>query len=270
MNSRTSLARSSAPARAGFTLIELLVVVGIIIVLISLLLPTLSRARVMSASATCLNNLRQLGQANLVYANEHGGDMLPARHDSIEWLPPASLRWVNAHFNNPSTDSSKTRYAEAITIFFCPSNNIRPWVPGGFADGTEAGRMRYWWLANPRNASEVATLMPPAFDDSWAARTWIDASPKGNPDGSTRDEYVRNLKDRNLPQIAIATDQSRQFSTTTDWYMIHGTGGDSPKNDPDKRKKNSWKNNLYGDGHVESVRPDAVIHRWGANSPAGW
>lgn len=61
------------PAAAGFTLIELLVVIGIVALLISVLLPTLRRARIQAQQTTCMSNLRQVGQAILMYVNDHQG-----------------------------------------------------------------------------------------------------------------------------------------------------------------------------------------------------
>lgn len=62
--------------KKAFTLIELLVVVAIIALLISILLPSLSRARELAKRAVCASNLRGIGQGEHIYSN-----------DNQEWFP---------------------------------------------------------------------------------------------------------------------------------------------------------------------------------------
>ncbi len=80
--------------RAGFTLVELLVVIGVMAILISLLLPAVSRARQQANCVVCQSNMRQIGMSLLSYADQHDG-----------WLYPSQMGWDSEHVKfDPTTN----------------------------------------------------------------------------------------------------------------------------------------------------------------------
>src|SRR5437773_6015459 len=93
---------SGGRARAGFNLLELIVVIAIVAVLAALLLPALVKAREQGRTSVCKNNMRQIGLAMVLYADDNG-DFLPWPGDvDRNWQPD----WVfgaqpNLSPNNP-------------------------------------------------------------------------------------------------------------------------------------------------------------------------
>ena len=79
------------PHSQAFTLVELLVVIAVIALLISLLLPALSRARQAAQKTMCAGNLRQLGVYFMIYDSDHG--VLPAYDLGFPWND--GDYWVN-------------------------------------------------------------------------------------------------------------------------------------------------------------------------------
>ena len=108
---RTKLHLEDARPRRyhGFTLVELLVVIGIIAVLISILLPTLGKARESARAVQCLSNIRQLSTATVMFAQEHRGWVVAAGGSSMFLIDSVSHRPVAATItpdSNPLWKSS--------------------------------------------------------------------------------------------------------------------------------------------------------------------
>src|SRR5713226_8400745 len=97
--------------RHAFTLIELLVVIAIIAILAAILFPVFSQAREKGRQTACLSNMKQVGLALQMYAQ-----------DWDETTPPGV---ITAHFNEPNAPAnflgSLVPYTKNLGIFVCPT-----------------------------------------------------------------------------------------------------------------------------------------------------
>jgi len=128
--------RGSRASLSGFTLIELLVVITIIALLVAVLLPSLSRARLAARQVVCASNIRQIGLPMTAYNNDHRGwypDPMSKWTPADGWTVAASNEANYSYYSNKlilekyignfrATGSPDRRAHQALTVFSCPED----------------------------------------------------------------------------------------------------------------------------------------------------
>jgi prepilin-type N-terminal cleavage/methylation domain-containing protein len=218
----------------AFTLIELLVVVAIIALLISILLPALSKAKENGRRAVCLSNLHHLGIAFQQYL-----------HDYNEILPPAaympSLVTGDPNLDFPAITTFMQPYAKNLEVFHCPSD-MPGKIPRVTADPNKVGRSfwetegtSYGYQPWPADAASAAAMV-----GKQGAVNISDTIVKITPEGRSHPFHHSGEK-------------TSAVYLLSEFESYHGRRGNA-----------QIRNTLYADLHVEEYRledpPDPNSH----------
>ncbi len=213
--------------KTSFTLIELLVVIAIIAVLMSMLLPSLTKSRDMARRAGCSSNMKQVGVGFTSYAGDFGG-FLPAKGggDGPYW-------YNNLQLNGYTGPSPKGWHpsgagARAIGIWACPASSLGISPSDSYC--CDYGK-------NP-NTGESST----------------------NPGTSILNNVWKQISSASMPsRIFYAVDSASYSPPYTsfgrDIYQYIGSGTAYPSPGGSAPRHSNRANMIYLDGHTQTINP---------------
>ncbi len=178
--------------RRAFTLVELLVVIGILAVLTAILFPVFAQTREKGRQTSCQSNLRQIGLAIRLYAQDADETMVP-KYNCLAWsatypdhcvspelqpnglLDPPLPQWLASSNDLPGTPYLLEPYLRNNAVRLCPSRKVRPPLAGETKDAEGRYVLNAWdsFHGKWRGVPETSPQARPDAEISEAASTLI-------------------------------------------------------------------------------------------------
>lgn len=255
-----------ASSHRAFTLVELLVVIGIIGVLISILLPTLAKARQRGITVQCASNLRQIAMGWQMYVQQYKGIAPPARVPDIRGSrnlydlgqgPTYRPRWYEMvgavmkqyPFPTPFPANNDNREIQN-QLFLCPA------VPDWKNARNSAYGYNYQFLGNARERSDGKYIKWPVnVSKIKASETVLAADSMGSAAGHQAINRRAYRNDGTSDQNAYGNhgyniDPPRLTETSDYCEWQHRNPQDRSAPDP---RHTGRANAVFCDGHVETA-----------------
>jgi prepilin-type N-terminal cleavage/methylation domain-containing protein/prepilin-type processing-associated H-X9-DG protein len=210
--------------RRGFTLIELLVVIAIIAILAAILFPVFAKAREKARTASCLNNIKQLGLAMMQYSQDYD-ERFPKCYTRVNGVGSEN-RWF---WRNDTYPGQIFPYVKNKQVFVCPSGQ-----PGHY--GASMTLMPSGDGATPSQGQIVKPAETIAFADANAQGGDLNTGNGGSWQGGSE---LRPLTAANITAVGPGT----ACNCRSLWAPRH----------------NEMANVAFADGHAKIMRCDATL-----------